>query len=288
MRTRLALSNVGINRSTLVRMLMRMGQPNLRTLRARAMDTGGVAAAAVRWLEDGTVTVPAGHGRGLKFDLRHLHLDHAHLGSIASGWLETSVQEALVRHLGPGGVLYDVGANVGFFSLLASRLVGPEGHVYALEPAPESALVLRHHAALNRIENVAVLEKAAAAHRGRGRLQLVDDRSWSKLEGFGEHPGTELVVEVELVTIDELQLRPPTVVKVDVEGAELTVLEGMVTTLERHRPAVICELHGTHSEFAAFMRQRDYRVINLEGSLPLEQDPCSQHALALPAREEGD
>lgn len=279
---RLLLSRLGINRSTLVRILMRLGQPKLRQLRARA------PAAALRVLENGTVTVPAGHGQGLVFDLRHLHLDHAHLGSIAYGWLETSVQEALVRHLGTGAVLYDIGANVGFFSLLGARLVGPRGHVYAFEPVPESAQVLHHHAALNRIDNVTVLEKAAGASAGRARLQLVDDRSWSKLEGYGEHPGTERVLDVELVAIDDLELPAPTVVKIDVEGAELSVLEGMKSTLERHRPAVICEVHGTHAQFAQFMREHGYRVINLEGPRPIEQDPRSEHALALPRADERD
>jgi FkbM family methyltransferase len=279
---RLALSRLGINRSMLVRVLTRLGQPNLRDLRGRA------PTAVVGWLEAGTVTVPVGHAQGLVFDLRHLRIDHAHLGSIATGMLETSVQEAMLRHLGTGGVLYDVGANLGFFSLLGARLAGPEGHVYAFEPAPENVLALRRHIGLNRVENVSVLEQAAAAESGRGRLQLVDDRSWSKLEGYGEHPGTERVVDVELVAIDALDLRPPTVVKIDVEGSELAVLEGMTATLERHQPAVICEVHGTHEAFAAFMRDRGYRVVNLEGVRPIEQDPRSEHALALPPLDPGD
>jgi len=283
---RLALSRLGLNRSMLVRVLTRLGQPNLRELRTRA------PAAVVGWLEAGTVTVPVGHAQGLVFDLRHLRIDHAHLGSIATGMLETSVQEAMVRHLGTGGVLYDVGANLGFFSLLGARLAGPEGHVYAFEPAPENVQALRRHIGLNRIENLAVREQAAAAESGRGRLQLVDDRSWSKLEGYGQHPGTERVVDVELVAIDELvasgELRPPSVVKIDVEGAELAVLEGMTATLERHQPAVICEVHGTHEAFAAFMRARGYRVVNLEGVRPIEQDPRSEHALALPPLDPGD
>ena len=292
MSVRLFVSRLGINRSMLVRILTRMEQPTLRALRARAVGAGAVAAAALRWLEAGTVTVPVGHGQGLKFDLRHLRLDHAHLGSIATGWLETSVQEAMVRHLGAGDVLYDIGANLGFFSLLGARLAGPQGHVYALEPAPENAVAIRRHAELNHVVNLSVLEQAAAAESGRGRLQLVDDRSWSKLEGYGEHPGTERVVGVELVAIDELlgsgQLRPPTLVKIDVEGAELAVLEGMAATLERHRPAVICELHDTHAPFTAFMTERGYRVVNLEGPEPVEQDPRSEHALALPALDPGD
>jgi hypothetical protein len=100
------------------------------------------------------------------------------------------------------------------------------------------------------------------------------------------------VIDVELVAIDDMlrdgQLAPPTAVKIDVEGAEIAVLEGMRETLERHRPAVICELHGTHSEFLNVMRSRGYRLINLEGPGPITEASASAHALALPALDPGD
>jgi FkbM family methyltransferase len=272
-------------RTHLVRALTRLGNPRLRVLRARAARQP-LLRPLLRALESGAVTVPAGRGAGLRFYRRHLRIDHAHLGSIVYGLLEIPVQEALARHLPPGGVLYDVGANLGFFALLGARLAGPEGRVYAFEPVPETAQAIREHAELNRLANIEVIERAAGASRGRGQLQLVDDRSWSKLEAFGDHPSTERVVEVELVAIDELvgagELAPPAVVKIDVEGAELEVLRGMAATLATHRPAVICELHGTQREFAAFMAQQGYRVINLEGPLAVEQDPAAEHALALP------
>jgi hypothetical protein len=53
-------------------------------------------------------------------------------------------------------------------------------------------------------------------------------------------------------------------------------------------PAVICELHGTHEEFVAFMDAQGYRVINLEGTIPVREEGASAHALALPPRDTGD
>ena len=164
--------------------------------------------------------------------------------------------------------------------------------MYAFEPAPDNAAAIRVNAALNEFDNVVVVEKAAAAAAGEGRLQVVDDQSWSKLDAYGSHPGTERVVDVELVAIDDLvragELRPPTVVKLDVEGAEISALEGMRATLAEHRPAVICELHDTHREFAQLMRSAGYRVINLEGTEPIEEAGESAHALALPTDHPGD
>ncbi len=237
--------------------------------------------------------VPQGHAGGLAFDMRYLPVSHAHFGSIAFGNLESAVQEAMVRHLGEGGVFYDIGANLGFFAMLGAHLAGIDaGHVYAFEAAPDNAEAIRCNAELNGISNVTVIARAVAASSGRGRLQVVDDQSWSKLENYGEHPYTERVIDVELVAIDDLiaagELRPPTVVKIDVEGAELAVLEGMSSTIDAYRPAIICELHDTHAEFVAAMRAHGYRLINLEGTIPVVQEGASAHALALPPLDEGD
>jgi FkbM family methyltransferase len=288
---------IGVNRSTLVRRLIRVGHPRLRELRARAMSGDGVDSialrGAVRWLERGVLRVPQGHAGGLAFDMRYLPISHAHIGSIAFGNLESSVQEAMVRHLGRGDVFYDIGANLGFFSLLGAHLVGlRQGHVYAFEAAPDNAEAIRANAQLNAIPNISVIGRAVSSSPGRARLQIVDDQSWSKLEEYGEHPYTERVVEVELVTIDGLvmsgELAPPTVVKIDVEGAEMAVLEGMRETISAHRPAIICELHDTHREFVAAMAEHGYRLINLEGTIPVEEEGASAHALALPPLDPGD
>jgi FkbM family methyltransferase len=296
-RGRVVLSSAGLNRSMLVRRLIRYGHPHLREVRERAMtrsDPGSLAMRrGIQWLEAGLIRVPQGHGGGLVFDMRYLPISHAHIGSIAFGNLESAVQEAMVRHLGRGGVFYDIGANLGFFSLLGGHLAGLDaGHVYAFEAAPENAEAIRHHATLNGVPNISVLQVAVSDHAGVGRLQIVDDQSWSKLEDYGEHPGTQEVIEVQLVAIDDLvadgSVKPPTVVKIDVEGAELAVLEGMRRTLADHRPAVICELHGTHDAFVAFMDEQNYRLINLEGTIPVREEGASAHALGLPPGDTGD
>src|SRR5436305_3159878 len=174
-------------RSSVVRGLIRyFGHPRMRQLRARALAADGTGSAAgagfFRWLESGPLSVQTGRAGALRLDMRHLTMAHAQLGAIAFGDLESSVQEAMIRHLGPGGVLYDVGANVGFFSLLAARIAGPAGFVYAFEPAPENVRAIEANTALNGFENITVIPKAVAARPGTARLQLVDDQSWSKLE----------------------------------------------------------------------------------------------------------
>jgi FkbM family methyltransferase len=295
-RLRTLVARTGFNRGFVVRRLVRLGSPRLRELDARAKQ-GGAAGLALRpvvnWLSSGSIVVPQGIGGGIRMDMKGIPLSHAHIGSIAFGNLEQSVQEAMVRHLPKGGVFYDIGANVGFFTVLAAHMCGiGEGHAYAFEPTPDNANEIRSNARLNATPNLTVIEKAVSDHAGTGQLQVVDDQSWSKLMDYGEHPLTAEVMDIELVTVDDLvasgEILPPTVVKIDVEGAELAVLDGMRATIARHAPVIICELHDTHKEFAAFCREVDYRVVNLEGTFSIEEAGASAHALALPPGHLGD
>jgi FkbM family methyltransferase len=164
--------------------------------------------------------------------------------------------------------------------------------VYAFEAAPDNARAIGVNVELNGIPNVTVIDKAVSSRSGTGRLQIVDDQSWSKLEEYGEHPHTERLIDVELVAIDDLlrtgELAPPNLVKIDVEGAEIAVLQGMRETLERYQPAVICELHDTHREFLRAMDGVGYRLINLEGPQPIDEAGASAHVLALPKLDPGD
>lgn len=284
-----------INRPFVVRWLTRYGSPRLRELRAEARAARGLGPRAFRrverWLERGDLSVQTGRAGGLRFALRHLPLSHPHIGAIAFGDLESSVQEAIVRHLAPDGVFYDVGANIGFFSMLAARLA-PEGIIYAFDPAPDNAEAVRINAQVNGAGNVIVLVKAAGAQTGRARLQVVEDQSWSKLEEYGSHADVKEVIDVDVVAIDDLvrsgELRPPTLVKIDVEGAELSVIEGMAETIAAHRPAIVCELHGTEEPFLARMSELGYRIVNLEGAAPIGPSETESRALALPPLDPAD
>jgi FkbM family methyltransferase len=287
---------MGVNRGRVVRRMVRLGHPRLRALERSAQErplARALLGPLLRWLQRGDIVVIYGLGAGLRMSMRWLPVSHAHLGSIAFGNLEPSVQEAMLRHLPRGGTFYDVGANLGFFALLGALMTGPEGRVIAFEPAPDNVDAVRHNASINALHNVEVVEKAVAERTGEARLQVVDDQSWSKLEAYGAHPGTEQVITVPIVALDDAlargELPPPDVIKIDVEGAELAVLEGMARTLAEHRPAIICELHDTHGPFVEHMRAAGYRVVNLEGAGPVEDAAApSAHALALPPDDTGD
>ncbi|MCB1185225.1 FkbM family methyltransferase [bacterium] len=180
-----------------------------------------------------------GPGRGLRIEPGPSNPDYA------DGSNEPPVQEVLARLLTPGATFLDVGANVGFFSALAARLVGPRGRVVAFEPVPANADLVARNAAANGLGNVEVVRAAVSDRCGRGRLVLAGHAGGASLDSVAAPPDPVGEIEVDLVTLDAwLAARPevrPDVVKIDVEGAEPEVLDGMVGVVARHRPLLVVE-----------------------------------------------
>jgi FkbM family methyltransferase len=231
--------------------------------------------------------VAGGPAAGARLSLAHLPPVHSQARELARGSLEPNVQRILATLIEPGFVVYDIGANVGFFTVLAARLTGPMGSVYSLEPAPHCAAAVAANAELNGLANVTVLQRAAGRAAGRERLYVVADQSWSHLESRGRHPLTTDALEVEVAAIDDLvaggELPPPDLVKLDVEGSEVDVLAGMRRTIAEHRPRVVCELHETAAEIAALCEQLGMRGRSLDGPEPLAQAGANAHVLLEPA-----
>jgi len=117
----------------------------------------------------------------------------------------------------PKSVVWDLGANVGFYSLLAARR---GSRVIAVEPVAENVSYLKRHIALNKIRNIEVLVAAVARECGRASFSIGDSRSMGRLA-----PGP---LEVDVITLDSLLLKfgAPDVIKIDVEGAEFLALQG--------------------------------------------------------------
>ncbi len=155
---------------------------------------------------------------------------------------EPDVTRALRLLLRPGDTFVDVGANIGYFTLLGATLVGARGQVIALEPAPRNLGLLRQSLALNAAHHVEVHPVAAGARAGRADLRLPDAANAGSYTVTGAG-AVELGVEVQ--PIDQLVAgRPVNVVKIDVEGAERDVIAGMRQILETSRPVLLLELSG--------------------------------------------
>jgi FkbM family methyltransferase len=165
----------------------------------------------------------------------------SHLHGCWLGSYEWEVQQRMARELELGAVFFDVGANVGFYSLLAARRVGPAGHVYAFEPLPANTALLRQHLAMNRIANVEVFEMAIAECSGTALFAGEATRAMGKLEERGTLP-------VAVATLDGLiaagLVAPPDAIKMDIEGAEFRALLGAELCFARYRPLLFLATHG--------------------------------------------
>lgn len=199
------------------------------------------SSPAVHRLRSGTLSrMTIGVGMGLAFESGPSNRAYE------SGDNELPFQEALASCLKPDAVFYDIGANVGFFTVIGARLVGPHGTVYAFEPVPENAAYIRLNVRLNRFHNVTVVEKAISSSTGRSRLWLAEYSGGAALTTASAPPDARKVIEIDLTSVDDLvfreKWRPPAVVKIDVEGAEIEVLQGMRHTLSKIRPVVLYEI----------------------------------------------
>ncbi|MFM9448330.1 FkbM family methyltransferase [Streptomyces acidiscabies] len=246
---------------------------------------GGTRRAALaRWLlgplRRRDVVIPFGACAGTPFNAG------GSAPSFALGISEPHVQAALCDLLGPGDVFYDIGANVGFYTVLGARRVGPEGHVYSFEPLPENVAALRRNAGFSRWPNVSVLEYALADRSGPAMLTPAGEPFWARLSTLPPPPGARAAIPVSCRSVDELvrggQIALPHVVKIDVEGAELGVLRGMAGTLRTARPVIVCETHGTEEETRTFLSAAGYTVEPLRYG-PRSRRGVSRHLLAVAA-----
>jgi FkbM family methyltransferase len=146
----------------------------------------------------------------------------------------------------PGAVVLDVGANVGSYTLLFAMWAGPAGRVFAFEPAPEAREGLRRHVALNGLaDRVEIVPAAASSTVGTARF-LIDGASGANAIAAGVARSATASIDVETTTIDEFCERRhigPGVIKIDVEGAELDVLEGARRVLARSDLQAFVEFH---------------------------------------------
>ncbi len=182
------------------------------------------------------------------------------------GTYEPIQSAAFQRLIQPGHVVFDIGAHVGYYTVLSSVLAGPSGQVIAFEPLPANLKYLRRHLKLNDCDNVRILTNCVGEGSSIARF---DD---SHGTGVG-HLANEGSFEVQVRSLDEMvesgELPIPQFLKIDVEGAELLVLKGAERLLRRHHPTLVLSTHGADLDRACLQRLSDfgYDVEHLESDV---------------------
>jgi FkbM family methyltransferase len=182
--------------------------------------------------------------------------DAAVTPGLRSGTYEPHLTAAFERHCRPGITVVDVGANLGYYSLLAARLVGPTGRVVALEPNSENCRLLLSSLRLADVDNVELIPVAADTTTGWAYYSTHVGSNGGLIDGTDllAHPG----VVVPTFRLDDLVQGPVGFLKMDVEGAEGRVVRGASRIIERDRPVVTSELKAEMLERVSGMTLADY------------------------------
>lgn len=215
--------------------------------KAKRWAVGLVRAGLGPWLDRWVYTVRGGIAQGLK-------------RRGGRGFLKVPMtpEERFVSQLAfKGKTVYDIGAYQGVFTLFFARASGLAGQVVAFEPNPANYRRILENAALNRFEHIRAFNMALGKTEGTATLVYRDcERSMGSIEpaqqeelrGWGGVEHVEAAVAALDGLIAKEGLPPPDFVKIDVEGHEMAVLEGMACALAEHRPQLFIEVHGVERD----------------------------------------
>jgi len=191
---------------------------------------------------------------------------------------EKATTELFKKVVKEGEVVVDLGANVGYFTLLAAKLVGPKGKVFSFEPEPKNYNYLEQNIELNNYNNVQSFQKAVSDKNGKTKLYICDydtgHHTINKFEGVQAYSRGRIVeeksVEIETITLNEFfkdKEELINVIKMDIEGAEALALAGMDNILKKNKklkifieffPLLIKKMGSSPSEFLRKLVE-DYR-----------------------------
>lgn len=231
---------------------------------ARLIRAGLNRSAPVGLVE---VPVAAGALAGLK-----LQLDLQTEKDYWLGTYEMDLQRAVAARVQKGWVVYDVGANIGYVSLVFAQAVGEAGKVFAFEALPDNVRRLQQNLALN--PSCAQVEVVAAAVVDAARpvnFLVGPSNGMGKVAGSSGRDDVIYAEQIEVpgISLDEFafgQNHPlPQVVKIDIEGGEVLALPGMRRLLQQAHPILFLELHGEAAAQAAWqaLSPLGYRIYQM-------------------------
>lgn len=177
-------------------------------------------------------------------------------------WQEPAVEDAINSCVGKGDIFIDAGANIGYYSVLASRLVGSLGKVFACEMMPSTISVLRNNIKLNKCNNIIVVEAAISSRND----MLIDAHMPSQKFGSASIVRHKFMqgIQVKTVTLSNIlkNYQEVACIKLDLEGAELEALIGMGNDLQKFR-YIIFE-NNQESDLASFLTRSGYSIKYLD------------------------
>jgi len=193
------------------------------------------------------------------------------------GTYEAELQEMIYSLVKEGWVAYDVGANIGYFSLLLANSVGSSGKVFAFEAMPENIGRLNSNLKLNMSGSRVNVFPGAVLNKSKVVQFLIGPSgAMGKVEGsIGRVDLHEKSIEVTGISLDDFVYRdgnpPPDVIKMDIEGGEVLAIEGMTNLLEEMPPLIFIEIHGKDAAKKVWEKLTafDYAISEMKPDLPI-------------------
>lgn len=168
------------------------------------------------------------------------------------GTYELEIVNKYISKLKTSSVVYDLGAHIGYYTLIASKFLKGRGNVYSFEPFPMNFAKLTNHIRINNLKNVIPIQKAVGNQNGKVQFSnSPNDSANTYIKGSFMYKSFDHI-EVDAITIDSVvhgkDLIPPNLIKIDVEGAELDVLKGAENTITKYHPTILLSTHNCQNE----------------------------------------
>jgi len=158
----------------------------------------------------------------------------------------------ILENLDSNGCFYDIGANAGYYSMAASLKLKENNSIFAFEPMPYYAELVEHNARINNINNINIYPYALSDKAGFVEFSNVTESSGNTyISNSSLFKKSEDIIKVETISIDKFiasnpEVKIPTIIKLDAEGAEYDVLVGAKNTLLKHKPLMLLSTHDRH------------------------------------------
>lgn len=215
------------------------------------------------------------HPEFVEIEGNKIYLDEKDSLFLSSGMHEKTIVDLVKNEIHEGDIVIDIGAHIGYYTVLFAKLVGPKGKVFAFEASPTNFEILKKNVAVNDYQNVILNNKAVSDKNGKLTLYVAGETSTQNF--LFEPEKTTETIEIDTITLDEYFLdfdNKIDFMKIDVVGAEPRVIKGMNTILRKNDSLKIVQewwpngikKHGFEPEYhLKLLTQMDYKIYEIDG-----------------------
>jgi len=209
--------------------------------------------------------------------------------SILTGEFEPSTTELIKNEVDEGMIFFDIGANIGWYSLLCSKIVGKTGHIYSFEPDPYLFEIIKENIVLNNLKNITVFPYAVSNKTAKEHFSLNDKQDGDNR--LGSKAITDKIIEVQTISIDDFCNQhnvKPDFIKMDIQGSEPKAFQGMKETISKNSkikiitevfPEAIEDVGSSTEEFIDSLEKSGFTILEIPEETRSKLEPINKQYL---------